>query len=58
MLVRTHRRSFLVGLAAATALSRARAAGPSAAERMDAANKHLVRNTIHKEVGALIAETF
>ena len=41
MLVRTHRRSFLVGLAAATALSHARAAGPSAAERMDAANDHL-----------------
>ena len=43
MLVYTNRRSFLVGMAAATAVSRARAAGPSAAERMDAANKHLAR---------------
>ena len=43
MLVCTNRRSFLVGMAAATALSRARAAGPSAAERMDAANKHLAQ---------------
>jgi beta-lactamase class A len=43
MLVYTNRRSFLVGMAAATAVSRARAAGSSAAERMDAANKHLAR---------------
>jgi hypothetical protein len=43
MLVCTNRRSFLVGMAAATGLSRARAAGPSAAERMDAANRHLAQ---------------
>ena len=91
MFVCTNRRSFLVGMAAATAVSGARAAGPSAAERMNAANKHLARdrgargrpprrperapiiaavyytkssapmdarNAIHKEVGALIADTF
>jgi beta-lactamase class A len=34
---------FLVGLAAATALPRARATAPSAEERMDAANKRLAR---------------
>ena len=42
MFVCTNRRSFLVGMAAATAVSCARAAGPSAAERMNAANKHLL----------------
>ena len=38
---RASRRSFLVGLAAATALSPARAAGLSPAERIDAGNKQL-----------------
>ena len=41
MLERASRRSFLVGLAAAAAPLRARAAGPSAEERLDLANKRL-----------------
>jgi beta-lactamase class A len=59
MFERASRRSFLVGLAAALAPLRARAAGPSAEERLDLANKHLawIEEREGGRLGAAVIDT-
>jgi beta-lactamase class A len=59
MLERASRRSFLVGLAAAAAPLRARAAGPSAEERLDLANKRLswIEEREGGRLGAAVIDT-
>jgi beta-lactamase class A len=53
------RRSFLAGLVGAAALRHARAAAPSAEERLDAANKHLawIEEREGGRLGALVLDT-